>query len=78
MIYDPANYNDWEWRRVNTLLFSDPVLYSWLQWETENARDSLWKRTEIRFEPLELTALLPLRYGLYGRAERSPFVYPPV
>jgi hypothetical protein len=78
MIYDPANYNDWEWRRVDRLLLSDPILYTWMHWEVENARMLDFKLDFKRDSIVDMANLFMPRFWIRNHDDRSPFVTPPI
>lgn len=79
MIYSPSVYGVWEWeyKSVDYLLFSDPILYAWIYWETEYAKSNLGLRLEIQREPVALAGFFMPRFWVRNRSTLSPFV-PPV
>lgn len=68
-------------QRVDLLLLSDPVLYTWLHWEMAYAKERLGYRLEITRtdDPLLAdTVTWRMRFGFdNNRRDDLPFVVPP-
>jgi hypothetical protein len=82
MIYEPTICDTFQ--MIDTWIFSDPVIYAWVYWQVQAAREVLSRPLEIRIKPdlytPQDTVRWQMRFGLDQRRENdwSPLVIPPI
>lgn len=78
MIYEPAIYNEHEWQQVDYLLLSDPILYTWMYWVTQDAREGLYTPLELRRKSWDMQHYEPIDFIRWRVIDtgKHTFTYP--